>query len=43
MEFLQDMGCCCNYGSFYVDYEEIEPTNHEFSGEIEINRIEIEK
>lgn len=38
-----DMGCCCNYGSFYVDYEEIEPTKHEFSGEIEINRIEIEK
>lgn len=38
-----DMGCCCDKGSFYVDYEEEEPEKYEFSGDIEANRACIEK
>ena len=38
-----DMGCCCDFGSFYVDYNEAAPTKEEFSDEIEANRKEIEK
>lgn len=38
-----DLGCCCDYGSFYVDYDEDKPEKLEFPGEIEANRACIEK
>ena len=38
-----DLGCCCDYGSFYVDYDEDKPEKLEFSNEIEANRACIEK
>lgn len=37
-----DLGCCCDYGSFYIDYDEDEPQKLEFPNEIEANRACIE-
>lgn len=38
-----DLGCCCDYGSFYVDYEEDMLEMPAFSNEIEANRTCIEQ
>lgn len=38
-----DLGCCCDSGSFYVDYNEFKPDRLEFSNDIEGNRACIKK
>ena len=38
-----DMGCCCQTGSFFVDYNEIEIDRKDYSGDTAANCADIEK